>query len=101
MNRRVPNGTHGGVRGRRPITASYSIIICKIQMIFLIRTTSSKRPGQILRVPEKSDKTIYIANQADCPEILRDRLNRFSGGVPAGALKTDRTDPTINVTGAV
>ena len=24
-NRRVPNGTHGGVRGRRLITASYSI----------------------------------------------------------------------------
>ena len=26
-NRRVPNGTHGGVRGRRLITASYSIIL--------------------------------------------------------------------------
>ena len=25
LNRRVPNGTHGGVRGRRLITASYSI----------------------------------------------------------------------------
>ena len=27
MNRRVPNGTHGGVRGRRLVTASYSIAI--------------------------------------------------------------------------
>ena len=26
-NRRVPNGTHGGVRGRRLVTASYSIIL--------------------------------------------------------------------------
>ena len=25
MNRRVPNGTHGGVRGRELITPSYSI----------------------------------------------------------------------------
>ena len=26
-NRRVPNGTHGGVRGRRLVTASYSIFL--------------------------------------------------------------------------
>ena len=29
LNRRVPNGTHGGVRGRGLITPSYSIIFLK------------------------------------------------------------------------
>ena len=27
LNRRVPNGTHGGVRGRGSITSSYSIVL--------------------------------------------------------------------------
>ena len=28
LNRRVPNGTHGGVRGRGLLSPSYSIILC-------------------------------------------------------------------------
>jgi hypothetical protein len=31
MNRRIPNGTYGGVRGRELITPSYSIFIDLLQ----------------------------------------------------------------------
>jgi hypothetical protein len=29
MNRRIPNGTYGGVRGRGLVTPSYSIELCR------------------------------------------------------------------------
>ena len=37
LNRRMPNGTYGGVRGRRLITASYSISYDYLILLFDVR----------------------------------------------------------------
>ena len=65
-NRRVPNGTHGGVRGRRLVTASYSIQ----KQYFLFRQKEQKQSFKCVDV--FADDAIETANHFRCIDMIID-----------------------------
>ncbi len=66
MNRRVPNGTHGGVRGRELITPSYSIIFGKdVNIVARKKTKRLRYEDRVIieRMSKAGKKVADIANE--------------------------------------
>jgi hypothetical protein len=78
MNRRIPNGTYGGVRGRELITPSYSITI------YIASRRNSCSPGGIAegvrgmqQVWEAAVQNIELSTYAKSRPELREVIRVF------------------------
>ena len=71
-NRRVPNGTHGGVRGRRLVTASYSIFISYSSLVPFCKQISCSHENLLTKRYEGS-ATLWAKMSCEAAESVEDR----------------------------
>ncbi|WP_379137835.1 hypothetical protein, partial [Paenibacillus sp. sgz500958] len=61
MNRRIPNGTYGGVRGRGLAAPSYSIEAILIRQAILLLTEHGS-PGKVLVFTNKKGERVLTSS---------------------------------------